>query len=335
MGEAPTLHGILRAHLADCASSWSIGGHGAIAEFHWLPGEAPGPSAGDLAAASPGGAIALALRDDAVPFAYQRLSRHPDRWLQGVTLCLPWRRARRAGRRVLTELGPDHGAVRAEDRGAVLFDLGLGLPHVDACVRSRDPALLGALRAALGRSLLAPGNPAMAAIQAASPHRVFVSALGRVEVYQRIGRADAHPPTPEGPHTHVLPRLLKAGPPRDAGADAPAHHRACVSLYPAHPLVDRLGRRKAFDAAARDAFAELLQRWGDPRHVAEKRRAARAMADGLAAGRYRPPADPRGRRALRIAIREHAQAGGDPATVEDWRRRFDRTRPPAKPHLAH
>ncbi len=32
----------LRAHLNHRASSWSIGGYGAIAEFHWLPDDRPG-----------------------------------------------------------------------------------------------------------------------------------------------------------------------------------------------------------------------------------------------------------------------------------------------------
>jgi hypothetical protein len=40
-------------------------------------------------------------------------------------------------------------------------------------------------------------------------HRVFLSRVGRAEVYQAIPLPDAK--RPDGPHTHVLPKLLRAG----------------------------------------------------------------------------------------------------------------------------
>jgi hypothetical protein len=46
-----------------------------------------------------------------------------------------------SGRQVFTEIGADGGALRAEDRDGVLFDLGLGTLQVDACVRVGDPAV--------------------------------------------------------------------------------------------------------------------------------------------------------------------------------------------------
>ncbi len=341
------LRATLRAHLKDRATSWSIGGYGAIAEFHWLPSDNPGNGPWDDPGNDPGndsealrvvtdsGALLLELRDDVVPHAYQGLSRHPDRWLQGIALCLPWRRARRGARKVLTELGPDRHAIRAEDRSIVLFDMGLGLPHVDACVRSNSPELLKALRSYCGRCLLEPGNAVMPAIREASPQRVFVSQPGRVEVYQRIGSAGGHPPTPLGPHTHVLPRLLAAPRAKAEHNDAPAYHRACACLYPKHPLMDNLGNRKAYDRDAHAQFTALMERWGDAAFLEEKQRAVRAMRAGVDARRYRAPADRKGRHALRIAIRELAQQTGDADVIDAWRSRFDRLRPPAHPHLVH
>lgn len=330
-----TLRATLRAHLHDRACSWSIGGYGAIAEFHWLPSDDPENDCQGLQIVTAAGALLLELRDDVVPHAYQSLSRHPDRWLQGIALCLPWRRARREARTVLTELGPDERALRREDRRAILFDLGLGLPQVDACVRSDSPQLLKTLRAGCGRSLLEPGNAVMPAVKEASPHRVFVSQLGRVEVYQRIGRAGQQPPTPLGPHTHVLPRLLAA---RRAGAednDAPAYHRACAYLYPQHPLMDNLGNHKAYDRHAHARFTALMERWGDAVFLAERQRAIRAVRAGVDAHRYRAPIHTKGRRALRIAIRELAQQLGETDIIDVWRNRFDRARPPSHPHLVH
>jgi hypothetical protein len=335
MRASRSLRATLRTHLSQRASSWSIGGYGAIAEFHWLPEDRPGNDSEILQVVTGAGALSLELRDGVIPHAYQTLSRHPDRWLQGISLCLPWRRARRGARTVLSELGPDRHAIRREDRGAVLFDLGLGLPHVEACVRSDSPELLKMLRAGCGQSVLAPGNSVMSAVKEASPHRVFVSQLGRLEVYQPIGSPAHHPATPLGPHTHVLPRLLRAGRARAEDNDAPAYHRACATLYPKHPLMDNLGNRTAYDRGAHARFTALMERWGDTAFLTEKKRATRAMRDRVDARRYRAPANTKGRHALRIAIRELAQQIGETDTIDDWRRRFDRVRPPSHPHLVH
>jgi hypothetical protein len=336
MNERHDLLSTLREHLADRRSSWSIGGYGAIGEFHWLPDDADADlSAEELRITTAGGGLRLAIRDDAVPYAFQNLSRHPDRWLQGVSLCLPWRRAAGAARTALSEIGPDRDAMRRSDRDAVLFDMGLGIPHVDVCVRTDSDALLRVLRACSGRSLLEPGNAAMGAIKEASPHRIFISRLGRVEVYQRIGSPRMQPPTPLGPHTHLLPRLLRSRRANAEANDAPPYHRACVYLYPCHPLTDGLGNRKPYDHAAQARFGALLERWGDAAFVAEKKRAARAMDARVAARDYDAPANPRLRHALRIAIREQAHLSDETPSIDQWRSRYDRVRPPAHPHLVH
>src|SRR3546814_4128565 len=75
-----------------------------------------------------------------------------------------------------------------------------------------DPALLAVLRAEVGRSVLTPDSAAMRAIKLAepSPNRVAVSKAGRIEVYARLpSRLKGDTASPEGPHTHLLPDLLK------------------------------------------------------------------------------------------------------------------------------
>ena len=111
-------------------------------------------------------------------------------------------------RTALTELGPDTGALRIEDRGNALFDLGLDALQADLCVRFADKAIAAKLREHVGRSVFEPGNPAMGIILASNPHRVFISRVGRIEVYQPIPPANHK--SPEGPHTHVLPKLLRS-----------------------------------------------------------------------------------------------------------------------------
>ena len=80
----------------------------------------------------------------------------------------------------------------------VLFDLGLGTLQVDICIRSRDAALVTALRGFVGASVFTPGNDAMRLIMTANPHRVFISRVGRAEVFQPIPPPGGR--SPDGPH---------------------------------------------------------------------------------------------------------------------------------------
>ena len=63
----------------------------------------------------------------------------PESWNHRVALCLPEDGCAKNRRAVLTELGADTQALREQDRGASLFDLGLGALQVDVCVRAIDP----------------------------------------------------------------------------------------------------------------------------------------------------------------------------------------------------
>jgi len=205
------------------------------------------------------------------------------------------------------------------DRDAVLFDLGLSARNVDFCIRTRDPELLALLRRDASRSVLEPGNRAMGAIIEASPHRIAISRLGRAEVYQAIDKVK----TPQGPHTHVLPKLLRRGRTHAANIPVPSGTLPCLSLYPANPLFDGLGRDKPFDTSSLANFRSLLERWGAPEYYAEKTRAVDALRSGLDADAYDDPRTRLGRTALRVALRQLRQTDADNPTLHGWSRRFD------------
>jgi hypothetical protein len=110
-------------------------------------------------------------------------------------------------------------------------------------------------------------------LPALSPHRVFISAAGRIEVYQPIP-----PPTgksPDGPHTHVLPRLLARGRSHAATVPIPSGWVVAMTLYPPHPLRQGSGQPIAFDPARHAAFQTLMERYGAPALMAGKQAAAR------------------------------------------------------------
>ena len=163
---------------------------------------------------------------------------------------------------VLTEIGPDRGALRPQDAGALLFDLGLGVHQVDCCVRTAEPELIAGLRAAAGRSLFEPDNPAMGLILRHGPNRVFATRAGRAEIYQPIPAPGGK--APDGPHSHVLPKLLAHG--RTHAATEPIPRGLC----PASTFIRRT--RCATATAARPVQCRALRR---------------VPADALALRRYR------------------------------------------------
>ncbi len=267
------LTAMLLEHLKDPDSSWSCGRFGAIAEFHRDAGEpveiVERPA---ISAVTARGAIRLDPPADLRPVAYETISKCIDSWGHGIALCLPREAARMGGRTVVTELGPDQDAIRRDDRDAILFDVGLGGGAAEICVRASDPETLGQLRSACGGTLFDSAT-LLARLPALSPHRVFRSRLGRIEVFQRIPEPQGR--TPDGPHTHVLKRLLERGRSHAATVPIPAGWVAAMTLYPAHPLRQSSGRPIAFDPAKHAAFQALMERYGAPSMLAGKRAAAR------------------------------------------------------------
>jgi hypothetical protein len=200
---------LLHAQIADADTQWSLGTFGGIAEFSRDRDEKVSLTRSDTGAAAvtARGGIAIELSDDCRPFAFECITR--SSWSQRVALCLPTGACTMNRRTVLTELDVDRDALQPEHRGSTLFDLGLGALQADLCVRIDDHATVAQLRRHTGRSVFDPANPAMGLLLETNPHRVFISRIGRIEVYQPIP-----PPSgtsPDGPHTHVLPKLLKSG----------------------------------------------------------------------------------------------------------------------------
>lgn len=225
-------------------------------------------------------------------------------------------------RTALTELGPDTGALRIEDRGNALFGLGLDALQADLCVRFADKAIAAKLREHVGRSVFEPGNPAMGIILASNPHRVFISRVGRIEVYQPIPPANGK--SPEGPHTHVLPKLLRSRRTHPATELIPADWVPCAHFYPAHPLKDAMGEPRPFDQAHHEAFQRMLDAYGSPAGTDTKGRVIAAVAEG------RPPwisgiaADRVARTNIRVALRQLKALRHPSPVIPAWLEAFDR-----------
>ncbi len=264
MKNANEIENLLTGHLAESSSSWSVGEFGVLAEFHHAHAAVENRG---LTAKTRGGAIRLRPRAEVRVLAYETPSPNPRLWNHGIAFCLPEAVATMDRRSGVTEVGEDRDAIFEEGKRELLFDLGLGRRSVNFCVRTSDPALVALLRRAQGRSVLEDAALS-AAIVAAAPARVVESRIARIEIDNPIP-----PPggvSPDGPHTHLMPELIRRRRTHDANIPVPEGFLPCLTLYPAHPARDAEGRERAFDARMHAAYQALLLRYGDPTYVAAK-----------------------------------------------------------------
>lgn len=320
----PELEALIVSGLTDQETSWSIGSFGAIGEFHYTREESKivSPVHGGGQVLTERGGIRVQLPETVRVSPYESLRRDRRVWSQGVNLCQPSDVAMRSRRSLLTEIGPDAQALNVAEVESVLFDLGLGIPHVDVCVRTADPELLRTLRANQGTRILEPENPAMAAIMESSPHRVFISNLGRIEVFQQIGSPARGVPTPHGPHTHVLPKLLKAERTHAANVDVPDGFLPCLTFYPPNPVVGDGNGPEPFSHVRHDAFQDLMEAYGNPEIIALKQQIVKDVRSG------QPPVAPDAldrhqRTCIRIALRQMYWSLGPTPSLGRWQTAFE------------
>lgn len=205
---------LVRRHLAEPRNAWSVGTYGALGEFeHALDEPDLAIDLDALSVRSRRGALCIDGLAGAQAFA---LVDGTGRTRE-IAFCTA---LRGAGRTCIAALD------------ALTFDLGLGAPHIDMLVRLRadDDETAAVLRAAAGQRLLAPGNPAGAAIARASPSRILVSPVATLEVHQPIPPPGGR--SPEGPHTHLLPKFLAQGLVRPPDSPLPEGLYCGLSLHP-------------------------------------------------------------------------------------------------------
>ncbi len=313
---------LLSEQILDPGTQWSLGTFGGIAEFSRDPNEAVKltTSDKDVVAVTGRGAVAITWQENLRPFASESITKQS--WSHRVALCLPAQTCVMNRRSTLTELGADIDALREEDRQGVLFDIGLDAMQADLCIRVADPNAVAELRRHAGRSVFEPDNPAMGVVLATNPHRVFISRIGRLEVYQPIPSAAGK--SPDGPHTHVLPKLLKSKRTHPATEPIPEGWIPCAHLYPAHPSKDGMGRAQPFDRARHEVFQNLVETLGTPASVAIKKQVMNAVSSEQPPAALAMIADRAVRINVRVALRQMKASGHPSRTLPAWLEAFDR-----------
>ncbi len=192
--------------------------------------------------------------------------------------------------------------------------------QADLCIRVADPDAVTELRRYAGRSVFEPDN-AMGIVLAVNPPRVFISRIGRLEVYQPIPSAAGK--SPDGPHTHVLPKLLKSKRTHPSTEPIPEGWIPCAHFYPAHPSKDGMGIPQPFDPARHDAFQNLIKTLGMPTAVAIKQQVINAVSGEQPPATLAMGVDRVVRTNVRVALRQMKAAGHPSRTLPAWLEAFD------------
>ena len=318
----------LRQGLNDAGWHWAIGVLGGIAEFSRDPWESWRPLENGVVTAR--GGIRIRPDPQARLVAHEAISSRAGHWQHGLAWCLDARLASLGdAHHAVTELGPDPDPLRPRDAGGILFDMGLGFAHLRACVRSADPAVIAALREGCGQPLLEGHNPAALAILRHSPHRVFLSPAGRIEVFQAIPPPEGR--TPDGPHTHILPALLRSRRSHAATTHLPDGLVPILQAFPPHPLTDALGNAAPFDGRRHATFQALMAAHASAAVLEEKRLVLAALAARLPPHALDEAPTRETRAARRVVLRQVHHTTPGQAGLAGWRAAWDgHEAPPAE-----
>lgn len=313
----------LVTQIDSAAVEWSMGGFGAVEGFRRRPDEVVTVTQAPdcVTAATQRGGIRLNAAGEMVPVAFEVLSSDPRLWNHAVALCLPRDASRMNRRATITELGPDTGALRSQDRSAILFDIGLAVDQADICLRTTDGPLIDALRAAGITSLITSESTILEILARAAHHRIVLTRLGRLEVFPANSGSSAADPSEILPG--LMPQLLGRGMTHPRSSPIPAGLVPCAYLFPPHPARQAPGATKAFDLEQHRAFQATLCRYGLPALNALKAEVNAALDRGDPPERFAPPSGRFARACLRIALRQRRMIEGS-SNVDAWRTTFDR-----------
>ena len=299
-GAGVTLQSVLGPLLVDPAHAYSLGVQGALAEFMRQPDEACEyqVTGTQNRLVSERGALSINSQSPLKLYAGEFYSNGSGGWRQALGLYQSAGVSIRAGRKVITDLGQDHEALTADGYGAQLFDLGLGIAHVDVCISSCDSAFIKLMQAHTGKALFTPGSPLLGEILKVSPRRIFLCAAARLEVNTPIPLEHS----PLGPHTHLLADRL--GLPESNACCTSPDQLCMLHIHPAHPCRDLFGVENPFDERKHRSFQTLLDQYGPPEYVEFKRHVLEILNNEGSPERMMPMTNKTQRMAARLTVRQ-------------------------------
>ena len=217
-----------------------------------------------------------------------------DFWVQAGLLCLSEGEAGMSKRTVVTELGNDMMAAQPKGHLGTLFDIGLGGPNVDLCLRTADKRLCALMRKQKGAIFNSKDSELSEAIAEFGVDYVAMSRLGRIESFD-----------------------CRSTPKRPLGLRPPAGYTICMAFEPPRPQPDG-----PFDEATFGAFRILYGIFADPKLVRLKQALCAAVRDG-AKPETIAAATPEAKTAVAVLLRQLAARNGRSKILTRWQAVFD------------
>ncbi|SCW35407.1 hypothetical protein SAMN02927924_00140 [Sphingobium faniae] len=306
---------------ADPANGWSIGTFGVAGEFMRDTDEPATIHRDDerIEIVTPRGAMRFAPVDDMHTVAWDSLSADGESWGHGMAICMA---VPATPHRAIHALGVDAQALRPDDRTHRLFGLGGGHGAVDMALRTDDADLIAAMDRSVGTAFLGH-DEIMRHVLRAQPHRVLLSPIGRIEIFQPVPPPDGK--SPEGPHTHLLAKLVKKDRPHSSNVSIPEGCQSILNIHPRSPWRTLLGERHPHRPDIDTAFMPLLEKYGLAENRAVDAQLRAAISRGASPEFVAWPDARCGRTKARIVLRRMAAAGDE--RVAPWRALFNRTTP--------
>ena len=283
---------VIHDYMSDAETAWHIGEHATFSrdkddeKFKISLDHAGGLIVSDTGAVR----IAVTAMSRLVPA--EGLTE--ELWVQAGLLCLRDGDAGMAKRSVLTELGNDVMATQPLGRLAILFDLGLSVPHVDICIRTANEKLCRLLREREGTAIASTDTELSNAIKNIGADFVTLTRMGRIESFGQRS-------VPEKPH-ELLP---------------PNGYAVCMSFEPPRPQ-----KKAPFDEATFGAFQALYSIFADPELVRLKQSVNDALRDATDPKTMAIHA-PEARTAVAVLLRQLTARDGLSDYLRRWRDAFD------------
>ncbi len=310
------LSNVLEKFLRDSATSWSVGTFGAMAEFFHDAQTKVNSTSDILSAHNSLGTIQIDTNKALRLIPYEGLSKLEGAWTQGVLVCMPIELATMENRTGLYELS-------SKNTSAQIFDLGLGVEHLDVCIQTDNSNLISVLRSHIGSNIFEPKLRLVEAIQAVSPTRIFRSKAASIHVYSAIPATGDE--TPLGPHTHLSEKLLSHNQTQAATVPVPDNWVPVLAFFPPNPIRDRTGTVREFDMQAFIQFQDFLEQFGPDPLFQIKSKFIQAMKTNMGPNDYLIPKSKAERTVLRVAIRQRHHSHGPSVLLDKWKAAYEST----------